>query len=501
MRRTPLLLLLLLAAPATAAGPGEAVIVADADAARLSPYDASQTRYLDYGEIPEAERKDFLLALLLHVNHLSREADFAKLRIVSPDVLAIRLDDFGPVDGPFAKSWEKLGDFDRVFHATIETEEVKEYGYWVAPNGTTSNNETSGAKWRTTRTEKTGKKTRKSAASPNLPTKEIVRLIERTQSSVPIVRAHWFYVQTQRVLGLNNKENGIGYSDFLGVKSRDDLFKLVRLDIKASRDVQKEIRAALDKSGVSQQNRQIVRFQALTGGVWITLDVKDETGKGNAIRNLKVGDYVHDAEEIYYVLPNGLPGMWAGDAQGVLQASAPDFIGPDDSPLRTGNDGRIHQNRSCWNCHAGEVLKPIDDWARRTYAEGTGVKLTSPDYNVEKELKRQYLRDIDRFLKRDREDYQDAIKACNGLTAGENAKLFAHWWDRYVQSPLNLADAAREIGCTAAHLRAALLASQKATGYLDPLLAGLLAGGKLKRTQWDEVYQQTAAISKGYLLP
>src|SRR5207253_2525217 len=90
----------------------------------------------------------------------------------------------------------------------------------------------------------------------------------------------------------------------------------------------------------------------------------------NAVRNLRRGDFRHQAEEHYLTLPNGLPVYFLGNAQGERQDSAPDFIGSDTSVLNVSRDGRIHVCLGCVRCHAGNVLQPIDDWARKNYTVG-----------------------------------------------------------------------------------------------------------------------------------
>jgi len=476
------------------ADPAAAVVAALADAQRLAPDAAKYARYLSLYAIEEKHRREFLGVQAYQVNSISREAELVTPRQAAADLTAIDIRDYN-LD---SATWEKLAVIDPYFHVpAVEEDEYEDYGnYWlrgqVVPKGT------AGAEWKTSEKRRTGKKIKKQgAASPWLPTKEIKELIERTGSAAPIVRADWFFVQTARQLSLRNKQTGVGYYDWLKLKDRGDLFKLIKFSEKDSIEIQQEIRAALDRSGVSQQNRQIVAFRALTGRIWITLDVKDEADKGNAIRNLKRGDFQHDAEEIYAVGRNGLPVYFLSDDKGVRQDSAPDFIGGDDSAGRVGRDARIHVSLACIRCHGGDVLQPINDWARRTYTNGLVIQ--SPDYDVLKELRRQYLSNLDGALAQDRAAFRDAIRQASGLEAGKLSVAYGEAWNRYAEQSVTLEVAAFELGCPPEKLMQSLKGILTTTGQLDPVLAVFTKTppGTIQRVHWEEVYSLAQTNMRG----
>jgi hypothetical protein len=333
-------------------------------------------------------------------------------------------------------------------------------------------------------------------------------ILALTESPTPVVRADQFARSVSRQLSIRNKEEGVGYYDWFavdykkgkfGIKNRDDVFKLARLSQQDNREVGKDIRAALDKSGVSEQGRQIVGLRAVTGDVWITLDTDDDTGSGNPVANLDEGDYKHKAEELYWTLPNELPGYYLSDVNGVTQNSAPDFIGGNKSTLNPRNDMRIHVGDACWDCHAGSVLKPVDDWARRTYTAGK-LQLTDFKYQRFLRLRRQYLSDLDERLARARDVYTKAIWKATGKMPQAVAESLSRERERFLK-PLDLAHAAAESYTTPEVMKAKLelyaagqLAQKKVA---DPELAVLARGGTIIRTHWEERYRLNQLILKG----
>lgn len=448
------LVIVLLGVPALAS-PQSALAAAWEDARGIPPGAAQYTRYLDASVFPAGYRDEAFKAMNFHANQLSRAPDLAPLRKVGPELWAVSTEDYGWD----VKTWEKLADVDPYFHVQAVIEKPWYGGVW---NGD--------GKWYAAGSF--NYKHRTTAHAPWLDRQKIAELAYRTQSNAPIVRADWWFTQTCRQVDLQNK-SVVGYYDFLDIKDRAGFQKLIKLNEKDSIEFGKELRAALENSGVANEGRQIVRFQGLGGGAWGTFDSDSSTGKSNPIRNLGRGDYKHQAEEWYGTLANGLFAYFLGDQNGKRQDSAPDFIGSDDSPLRTGRDAKIHVCLACIRCHV-EGLRPIDDWVRRTLRNP--AQLQADDYKKYVELKRQYLSPLESKLEEDRRVFAAAVKEVNGYTVAENSKAFAGLFDFYAHRQRGTAEIAAEMGLAEAVLVQKLKDYAKLNyGKVDLVVVGLLA--------------------------
>jgi hypothetical protein len=178
----------------------------------------------------------------------------------------------------------------------------------------------------------------------------------------------------------------------------------------------------------------------------------------------------------------------------------------------------------CIRCHAGNVLQPIDDWARKNYTVGKLALLVpssfkdldkDKQFKLYEDLKRQYLSDLKSVLDNDRENYQRAVIAACGVDASELAKRFSKAYHGYADVPVGPEQAARELGCTVEEMRATFIRFVVAKGAIDPELGGLLGAmevveGKVKfvpnvqpewvnRLHWEELYPLAQKMMAGDL--
>lgn len=469
MRVSVLAAYLLLVPVLSAESPSSAVSAALRDCA-ARPIDAPHTRYLSLYNVPVAGRAELVKVMAFHANMLSREFEIVRPRRVNATLLAVDLRWYGWSPDV----WEKLRDADPYFHVETLSEVYEGKGYYARPGDTSS--------WVWTKKEL--KKVRRFDHAPWLEANEIGLLAKLTHSDVPVVRADWFLYQTAI-----QKDRAAGYYEWLGIKDRKTFEELVGLDRKLAQRVRREVAAIVADSGVTLQNRQIFRFGIVTGGYWESRDVADGTGDGNALRNLD-GAFVREAEEIFATLPNGLFAYALFNADGVRQDTAPDTIASDSSS--TSNDARVHVGLSCVRCHV-EGLRPINDWARKTFAK---TALASPDYETARRLNQLYLSPLDDWLDRDVSQYAAALKACNGMTPAENAKAFGAAWEAYADDLVTPGIAAAELGVGEVEFVEAVRAMPPLS---DPVLASFAADPPvpIRREAWEEVFGAAMLLAGG----
>lgn len=456
-------LLIWLGAGASAAGgPLEAVQAATADAKRLPPGIAYGTRYLDLGNLTPPERAELVASVSFWANATSVEAEIVRPRRVGPELIALYLPDYGAGK---LEVWERFAESDPYYHERLQ----------AVAGGNVLSFHRAGKTW------SPGMYSVKAAVATTfvVPTRSMnqTELAILTNSACPILRADWW--QSQVAVQVDRK---VGYYDWLGVgRKRGDFERVVGLDRVAAQRVRKEVAAIVSESVVALHNRHVYRYGTLTGAYWETRDAKANDGERNALRLLN-GDYKHDAEEIIASLPNGLHAYYLSDAVGVRVDNAPDFIASDGTS--SSSDRRVHVGISCVRCHV-EGIRPIDCWFRRAYAAPDNLAVLDPARAVR--LRQLYASDLDRIIRRDQADYAEAVKSANGLSVGDNAKVVAAVWSRYLDQPVDPEMASRELGVAPERLVAVIRMQQQP----DPVLFAL---GKQKslpvlREHWEEIYQ------------
>ncbi len=480
--------------------PGIAVTAAYRDALTIPEQDR---RYCLYLWVPEEGRlRAFLRAAFkLHFNLLSHDPEIQDVVEVTPWLWRIDVRD---VRWP-RPLLEKAAKSDIFFHEKFRAlKSFRKQYYW--PGGY-DDREKFWPAGGYTESVKAGENVHVSARW--LPTKDIVALRKLLYSEVPIVHAAWLFVQSARQLSLRNKQEGLGYYDFHGLKTRDDYFKVIGFNERLSRKLFREMRAALEFSGISPQNRQVVRLQGVSGGVWVTLDTSKQEGKGIAISRLKHGEFKHEAEEWYAHLPNDLPITFLSDNKGVRQDIAPgDKIGlHDDSVLNESRSKTLHINLGCIQCHAGNILQPLDDYVRKTYqnALGLGAKKRE-DVLIARRL---YFSDITKRLQRDVLKYSEKFTEATvtpdfrkGLTPQRAAEIYARSFHAYATDKVFPEDAARELGVTKNRLMDILEWHHRNPKKVDPRLTPFLVKPKplpISRLTWEDCYSQAQILIAGYL--
>jgi hypothetical protein len=468
--------------------------------------------FMRYFWITSSEKfyEDFLIVLGVQVNLLSTKGVITLPVLIAPDVARIDIRDYNWHLTNAIVVWEKTAGIDFVFHQlAIAKEELKHDIYW--PGGKDPSKED---KFYERGAYEITQKKGSTFTIPSYwsPQAQIDYAREVTYSESPMLMAEWFFVQTARQISIRNEEEGIGYNDFLGLKKRDDFFKVTGTNPKLAKDIFSVWRSAMLKRNLSQQNRQGGAIGSASRRVWFTLDTFRQKGRGVLLRNLRDGEFAHNAEEWFGFLPNGLWITLLSDNKGVVVASAPDKIGPDDSGLNKSRDHRVHANLSCIRCHGPDkdMLKGLDDVVRRRFRDTGFFRLVDENKDVALELKSEYLRDIQELLEDDRILYVRGLRKATtsklhpkGLTTGQFARLYAAAWDRYVEKDLTAEDAARELGTTKEEFLKNLKAHFEARGASDNVLSAFLdqPPDTVSRLDWEDTYAFAMTIALGLQAP
>jgi hypothetical protein len=537
MHKWTILLILALPVPLRANGLAEAVATVFRDSQRLTAKDRCFARYLywpDEGE--KRERINYLLTLI-QCNLRSTTGSFGKPVRVVPGIYRIDMRDYDWHKK--AEVWERFAGLDPFFHMKLKLLENRSEGhitYW--PGGPQGGKDYKAGPFKLNLKEGDildgpalwcDPLVQLPGGGPVISMYDTLRKDHLTEA--PILFGPWWFVQTTRQLSIRNKDEGTGPYDFLGIKSREDMFSLAGLNEKKARERFAAWAAVIEggTSGISQQNRQIVLMRGATGFIWGTLDVFAEKDGGVVKRNLRPGEFKHDAEEWVYHLPNGMLGEALFNNKGVTQASAPPEIGGDKSPLNVGNDPRVHVGL-CTRCHGVDKdgIKPITDWARDTFrlTKGKGHLLQDQEKGTKIELESLYLRDIARLETADRAEYSFAVANLTvsndippgltpaqmaerhyypkGMTFAQMTKLYVEeGWNRYVEERVTLERAALELGVTSKRLQESLFKYNADRGGGDLVLTAFVADPprKISRLEWENSYGFTQVITRGLKIP
>ena len=490
-----------------------AVLVAHAraDCEKL-PYRLQITaRYMILENFSLEEREEAYLVMCGHPQHLSNQADL-KVPYIVPGtagaLIRLHYDYYG-----WSKDvYEQLADVSphthQVLNVTEQTFVEKEVVVWwkggtwpndgkFYPRGSFQHKDT--IKVPVDSAVETQERALAAHLAYGKQGKDILkRLVELTQSRIPILHADWFFNQT--AIQFNRKP---GYYDFLGVKDEDGFRKLIGYDGKLSKEFSRELREAVAISEVTHQPRAFSRENASGNGYWKSFDFLLAVDRSNPLRVLgRDVEKKYAASEQFGGLPNGFwtTGVFAGpgakDAAGkAIKAGtradfAPGEIASDGQSLST--DRLVHVNLSCMRCHGGGGLRSMDAWVKGVLVPP--LRLESPDYDAGRELQIQYGRKIEDFLARDRAVYEAAVKEATGLSSVKYSELYAWMWTRYEDANVDLAWAANDLGCTPELLFGLMKARVEASERLpldkrlDIVAGGLLQGKTIGIRQYEEIY-------------
>jgi len=453
-------------------------------------------RYLTIQNIPATSRQDYYDCTTFMLNSVSNHDKLVAPSWGGPDNILIRVNlrDYKIS----TKSWDKLGAKDPYFHTLIEqvnlpTHTAKTEKRWYA-----------GGNWQ-------GKyyapgyydyyvaeaKKKYQVAAPWIDATASGYLMTTLQTNFPVLRADWF---------IANVSLEPFYSDFLKLKSLDDIKNLAAFDKRAER---KETKGTIVFSGtdghcprVARNNRVLAYRPTFQGYFWETYDFKTSIGAQNVIRNFSLylsdGKTIRDAAEYIFSLPNGLQGYSITDGKDKpIAAGDPNIV---NDPTAT--DTLVKNARSCIVCHTEGINQFSSHFQKQIGYRPDQADLGFYDKDPERaaELRRQVLdvfgiTDFPKLIGINNKLYREAILACNRREPTENAALFANIYNTYVEDRLDTRRVCYELGMTEQELQAVI--GLRINGSSDPVLIQSLLKPpiSIRRDQFEEAFGNAALLT------
>jgi mono/diheme cytochrome c family protein len=298
-----------------------------------------------------------------------------------------------------------------------------------------------------------------------LSTPDALACNEATETRIPYVRIDWFvFAASKPPL----------YHVVLGVPPTDQQMEvLLRVNVAASIKQEQAIRAAFNRSGVSQHNRLIEWHKSSYGSYWKSYDFGGSSGRQNLFEHpLGPGNdednFRHDGGELIFTLPNGLQGYMLVDGAGRRIDHGPVSIVSDPKqPDRTVTNGV-----SCMSCHYAGVIPKSDE-------VGPAVRANPKAFSNSGDILALYRepKELDDVLDDDAKRFAAALKkiGINIISrSGEPISAMAQRFQQEVDLPM----AACEFGLTPAEFEKRLESAETITRTFAPLR---LSGGTIKR--------------------
>ncbi len=307
-----------------------------------------------------------------------------------------------------------------------------------------------------------------------------------------LVRADWLILQ------LTDQTESDAYLRFLFgeiPKDMNRVFEILGVGI----EPQLTVGLVQQNSGVSVVGtRWIENRPKFRGYAWGTRDVLQLDGKSDPLEHPE-GGFKHNGEEHILGLPKFDPATqeWGvlqaytlANAQGQLVARAPIDLVRDHQEFR--GFAEIRNPGSCLGCHDNGINPVGPNLVVETLKSGVEAYA---DYETYQEIERFHLTKLDKFVRRDNEDFSiGALLACGEPSA--EASLYVKQVVAAYDAPVTLERAAAEVYSEAVELKRAL-ALGSATGYsLGARLSALAHDGTVPREAFEENYVAVRAIAE-----
>lgn len=284
---------------------------------------------------------------------------------------------------------------------------------------------------------------------------------------IPYVRIDWFVsTATQSPL----------YEDILQLpRNLHDLEQMLGVDADLNIQTYVARRAGVTQSGVSRNNRVVERHPARYGAYWKSFDFETSKGQQNIFSDPLSFHYA--GGEMIWNLPNGLQAYLITDNTGNRILEAPTSIVTD----KFAQDKVVRNGLACIRCH-DRGMKRFADNIRPAFEllpQHATIKV--------QDVLRIYptKANMDAYLDKDERRFLSALEQAIGEPQKkESLQLISR---DFLDAALTLKQAAAELGLKDS---SGLEAVFKLPQFTQLGLAGLSAGGVIRRDSWEDYYDR-----------
>jgi formylglycine-generating enzyme required for sulfatase activity/mono/diheme cytochrome c family protein len=291
-------------------------------------------------------------------------------------------------------------------------------------------------------------------------------IYDATECPLPYIRADWF---------VSRAAQPPLYHELLDLPlTAQALEAKLSLDVTKNQKEETAIRAGLQESGVSRNNRVVERHESPYGAYWRSYDFRSNAGKQNIFKNPL--DFEAAGGEIIFNLPNGLQAYLLVDAKGNRIESGPiDIV----SNKENVNDPVVRNGLTCMSCHAQGIKRFSDTMRAVIAATPKGESNYDHDHAMALYIARPKM---DAALEEDAKRFAEAVRKTGAeVTAREPIYALQGRYDATV----DIDQAAADAGLPTAAFQSKLQGNVHLGALLGPLKT---PGGRLKRDAWEEYF-------------
>jgi cytochrome c553 len=305
-----------------------------------------------------------------------------------------------------------------------------------------------------------------------LATPAALACVDASQTEMPYVRIDWFVAAASKPPL---------YHEVLNIPDTDlELEQMLRVNVQSNIDQEQTIRAAFNRSGVSQNNRLIEWHKSPYGSYWKSYDFGGNTGHKNLFQYPMGPDngadsFQHDGGEIIFTLPNGLQGYLLVDENGSRIDQGPTNIVSD--PKR--HDRAVTNGVSCMSCHYTGVISKKDE-------VGVAVRANRVAFEEADDILALYREsdELDRVLERDRKRFSDVLEKLGIMHLSRSGESISAMSMRF-QQDIDLKHVSSEFGLEPGEFLKRLTNARRVARVFSSLQ---IDGGTIKRDVIKEMF-------------